>query len=151
MSAFLMSLSKSLWFPPWGIGPCLYQYHQRTPRRPLFQIVLGLMCPGKPSGGGESQNDLEQLLSTALNCSQQLSAAPAIQACPPFVQDIASICTKREEGSVSSSVSCWTLESVRGEAAFPYGWACNFNRDGFARGFPYGLTTDCKLPAAHLF
>ena len=23
----------------------------------LFQIVLGLMCPGVPSGGGESQND----------------------------------------------------------------------------------------------
>ena len=42
---------------------------------------------------------------TALNCSQLLSTAPAIQACPPFVQDIASICTKREEGSVSSSVS----------------------------------------------
>ena len=27
----------------------------------LFQIVLGLMCPGGLSGGGESQNDFEQL------------------------------------------------------------------------------------------
>ena len=26
-------------------------------RQLLFQIVLGLMCPGVPSGGGESQND----------------------------------------------------------------------------------------------
>ena len=67
--------------------------------------VLGLTDHRVHSERGKSQNDLEQLLSTALNCSQQLSAAPAIQACPPFVQDIASICTKREEGSVSSSVS----------------------------------------------
>ena len=53
-------------------------------------------------------------------------------------------------GSVSSSVSCWTRESVRGKAVFPYGWACNFNRYGFAQGFPYGLPIECKLPAPHL-
>ena len=39
--------------------------------RALFQIVLGLMCPGGPSRWGKSQNDLEQLQKILKNSSPQ--------------------------------------------------------------------------------
>ena len=40
--------------------------------------------------------------------------------------------------------------SVSGNKDRGLGGACNFNRYGFARGFPYGLPIDCSLPAPHL-
>ena len=48
----------------------------------LSQIVLGLMCPGGLSGGGESQNDLEQLPATAERIASRRRLAGNCQTCP---------------------------------------------------------------------
>ena len=48
----------------------------------MSQIVLGLMCPGGLSGGGESQNDLEQLPATAERIASRRRLAGNCQTCP---------------------------------------------------------------------